>query len=164
MIVSRFSLYTDSTQQSLWLVYAGFCCDKHPAVALVPAEVWQEDGGLLRHHSESPLFLFGSSPTAARGAAPFDVGATLWMRLAAMRHGRLVDRRDARRVLCVFVTFYHPSLSLPPSTVDHALHRDAGSHPQRGGGLRGGRLLWAQRGCVTFATMVRVFPRLSYCR
>lgn len=81
-----------------------------------------------------------------------------------MRHGRLVDRRDARRVLCVFVTFYHPSLSLPPSTVDHALHRDAGSHPQRGGGLRGGRLLWAQRGCFTSATMVRVFPCLSYCR
>lgn len=33
-------------------VSAGFCCDKHPAVAVVPAKVWEEDSGFLWHHSK----------------------------------------------------------------------------------------------------------------
>lgn len=79
-----------------------------------------------------------------------------------MRHGRLVAHRDACWVSCAFVTFYRPSsLSLPllvsffTSTVDHALHSDAGSHPQCGRSLRGGCLLWAQCGRIASATMVR---------
>lgn len=42
------------------------------------------------------------------GAGGFDVGATLWTRLAAMRHGCLAAHRDACWVLSLFVTFYHP--------------------------------------------------------
>lgn len=38
-------------------VYAGFCCDKHTAVAVVPAEVWEEDGSFLRYHSECTVVI-----------------------------------------------------------------------------------------------------------
>lgn len=48
----------------------------------------------------------------------------------------------------IFMTLY---LSL----VDHALHHDAGLHPQRCGGLCCGCLLWTQRGCLAPAAMVR---------
>lgn len=40
------------------LVCSGFCSDKHPTVALVPPEVWEEDGGFLRNHSENPDCLY----------------------------------------------------------------------------------------------------------
>lgn len=41
----------------------------------------------------------------------------------------------------------------PP--VDHALHPDAGVHTKRGGGLRGGCVLWIKCGCVALDAMVR---------
>lgn len=41
----------------LLLVYIGFCCDKHTAVAVVPAEVWEEDGSFLRYHSECTVVI-----------------------------------------------------------------------------------------------------------
>lgn len=43
-----------------------------------------------------------------------------------------------------------------PVSVDYAVHDDAGADPQRCGGLRGGRLLWAECGCVSAASMVRI--------
>lgn len=39
-------------------VYPGFCSDKHPTVAMVPAEVWEEDGSLLWYHSEYTVFIW----------------------------------------------------------------------------------------------------------
>lgn len=47
--------------------------------------------------------------------------------------------------------------------VDHALHLDAGVHPERGGGLRGGRLVRAQRSCVAPAAVVRLAAFVSTC-
>lgn len=43
----------------------------------------------------------------------------------------------------------------PLHLVDHAVHHDAGLHPQRCGGLRRGCLLWAQRGRFAPAAVVR---------
>lgn len=48
------------------------------------------------------------------------------------------------------------------SLVDHALHHDAGLHPQRCGGLRCGCLLWTQRGCLAPAAMVRLLSTLNH--
>lgn len=39
-------------------VFPGVCSHKHPTVAMVSAEVWKEDGGFLRHHSEHPASMY----------------------------------------------------------------------------------------------------------
>lgn len=39
--------------------------------------------------------------------------------------------------------------------VDYAIYYDAGANPQCCGGLRGGRLLWAECSCLTASSMVR---------
>lgn len=56
------------------------------------------------------------------------------------------------KLLESFKTFYDLYLYL----VDHALHHDAGLHPQCCGGLRRGCLLRTQRGCLAPAAMVRL--------
>lgn len=75
-MVKRISLTHESSR--LLLVYVGFCCDKHTAVAVVPAEVWEEDGGFLRYHSECTVVI---------SVRPhFDVCAILWTMLGKMHH------------------------------------------------------------------------------
>lgn len=35
----------------------GFCSNKHPTVAMVSGEVWEEDGSFLWHHCECAVFI-----------------------------------------------------------------------------------------------------------
>lgn len=62
-----------------------------------------------------------------------------------------------RRVLRLFFL-----LLFPLHLVDHAVHHDAGLHPQRCGGLRRGCLLWAQRGRFAPAAVVRRWEGRSH--
>lgn len=51
------SLHVYVTHFLLAHVNPGFCSGKHPIVAVVSAEVWEEDGSFLRHHSEYTVFV-----------------------------------------------------------------------------------------------------------
>lgn len=132
----------------LLLVYVGFCCDKHTAVAVVPAEVWEEDGSFLRYHSECTVVI---SVRPLRGHALMCVPSCgrCWERCIIVS---TTGVHCLSEFFCDFIFF-----CLPPSAVDHALHCDARSHPQRRGGLCCGCLLRTQRGCLASASMVR-FP------
>lgn len=133
------------THHPLAHVYPGFCCDKHPIVAMVSAEVWEEDGSFLRYHGECTVCILVRESSFKHWRLHFDVCAILWIKLG-MWYPCLGHRNTLWRLTMTF------SLYL----VDHALHHDAGLHPQCCGGLRRGCLLWTQCGCLAPAAMVRL--------
>lgn len=106
-------------------VYTGFCSDKHPIVAMVSAEVWEEDGSFLRYHSEYTVFILVGQSSFKHGLLHFDVYAILWaglgVRHPCLNHGNTLEMYCFRSVLRL--------MTLSLYLVDHALHLDAGLHP-----------------------------------
>lgn len=138
-------------------VYPAFRSDKHPVMAVVSAEVWEEDGGFLRHHSEYTVFIL----VGQHRRIHIDVCAILWAKSWMQRP--CVGNRSTLEKCGFTKSFKIVFLWLfPLHLVDHALHHDAGLHPQRCGGLRRGCLLWAQRGRFAPAAVVRRWEGRSH--